>query len=55
MVEILFLCGSGKEATVATIGTERSHVADMSEADQNEVKILSNLYGYILREQDKLI
>lgn len=36
MVEILFLCGSGKRAVIATIKVQ-CHDVEGSEADQNEV------------------
>ncbi|XP_010930988.1 uncharacterized protein [Elaeis guineensis] len=37
MVEILFLCGSGKKAVVATLGFSSHHADDGSEFDQNEM------------------
>ncbi|XP_010930989.1 uncharacterized protein [Elaeis guineensis] len=39
MVEILFLCGSGKKAVVATLGFSSHHADDGSEFDQNEESI----------------
>ncbi|EHA8591038.1 ubiquitin carboxyl-terminal hydrolase MINDY-3 [Cocos nucifera] len=37
MVEILFLCGSGKRAVVATLGVLSHHADDGSKVDQNEM------------------